>query len=762
MSPPVHLSLVEQRLSGYWRLWLVLLILALSGFGILALRDYLRFDRLSRESEQATNIVQAGETLVSTMVEAETGYRGYLLTRNPSFLDPYRQNVPLVAETLRRLTGLLPDQNLTGLAETVNARMEEMVDVLARFDAGDTGGAIAAVESGRGKLLMDDVRAQTANLIRRYDQRLDTLGAEVESAGGGARLFGFTALTMALALALLGWLLNRHIERRRQEHVAEALARADAERETAEALAKARGHESLTRSILESSPDWMTVLDLDGRVAFVNAAGRRAVPMPRTDADGAHGWHRWRDPWDAENATAVQKAFDAAVTAGEGRCVASRLADGATTWWDVRLALSRSAEGAPLQVVATARDITAQRRSDEERAQLLSSERQARSEAERAARLKDEFVATLSHELRTPLNAILGWTGVLKRDQAPATLQKALDVIDRNSRRQSQMIDDLLDMGRILSGKLRLDIQRTDLAAVIEEAVQSAQPGADAKGVKMRVLLGSAAIVRGDPARLQQVVWNLLSNAIKFTPRGGQVQVTLQKIHSQVQVQVTDSGVGIALDLLPHVFERFRQGEGLPGQRQGGLGLGLSIVKNLVDLHGGTVDVSSDGPGTGATFTFNLPMALAEPRGADGSIASTGPVELGAILSGVRVLVVEDEEDARDVVHRLLEDAGAVVATAGSTVEALTALRGIVPDVLVSDVGMPGQDGYQLMEQVRRLDGPARTVPAVALTALARLEDRRRAMLAGFQSHLSKPVDPTELVATVASLAGRTGYTVQV
>ena len=227
-------------------------------------------------------------------------------------------------------------------------------------------------------------------------------------------------------------------------------------------------------------------------------------------------------------------------------------------------------------------------------------------------------------------------------------------------------------------------------------------------------------------------------------------------------MQVTDSGDGIALDLLPHVFERFRQGESHPGQRQGGLGLGLSIVKNLVDLHGGTVDVSSDGPGTGATFTFYLPMALAESRGADGFVASPGPVELGTILSGVRVLVVEDEEDARDVVHRLLEDAGAIVATAGSTAEALTALRMLAPDVLVSDVGMPGQDGYQLMEQVRRLDGSARTVPAVALTALARVEDRRRAMLAGFQSHLSKPVDPTELVATVASLAGRTGYTVQV
>ena len=265
--------------------------------------------------------------------------------------------------------------------------------------------------------------------------------------------------------------------------------------------------------------------------------------------------------------------------------------------------------------MTVSRDITEQKRAEQERALLLASERAARSEAERAARMKDDFVSTLSHELRTPLNAILGWIGVLKQQQqSPETLAKAIDVIDRNSRRQSQMVDDLLDVSRIMSGKLRLDVQRLDVASVIEEAVASAQPAADAKGVRLVKVLGSAAIVQGDPGRLQQVVWNLVSNAIKFTPRGGLVQVTLRKVNSHIHVQVSDSGQGIRADVLPHVFQRFRQGDASATRHHGGLGLGLAIVKNLVEMHGGSVEAASEGEGLGSVFTVRLPLALAGAR----------------------------------------------------------------------------------------------------------------------------------------------------
>jgi CheY-like chemotaxis protein len=379
-------------------------------------------------------------------------------------------------------------------------------------------------------------------------------------------------------------------------------------------------------------------------------------------------------------------------------------------------------------------------------------------------RLKDRgysvrvIMTKAAQEFITPLSA-----GALSNERVFTDLfdldesAHAVDVIDRNSRRQSKMIDDLLDMGRILSGKMRLDVQRVELASVIEEAVLSALPSADARGVRLLTTLGSASIVRGDPGRLQQVVWNLLSNAIKFTPRGGQVQVTLRKVNSHVHVQVSDTGAGIAPDLLHHVFDRFRQADSSATRRHGGLGLGLSIVKNLVELHGGTVDVASDGENCGATFTVRLPLALAsapadlelEPRPAEATLAS---------LRELRVLVVDDEEDAREVVRRLLEDAGAVVTAAASVPEALERLTsGFAPDVIVSDIGLPDRDGYDFIRSVRRMAPPLSTVPAAALTALARLEDRKRALLSGFQTHLAKPVDPAELVATVASLAGRTG-----
>ncbi|MBA3270442.1 MAG: response regulator, partial [Acidobacteria bacterium] len=413
--------------------------------------------------------------------------------------------------------------------------------------------------------------------------------------------------------------------------------------------------------------------------------------------------------------------------------------------------------------IDNARLYEAAQKSAEERTLLLQSERAARTEAERLGEMKDAFLATLSHELRTPLNAILGWSLILKtgpREGAP--FLKALDTIERNARVQTQLIEDLLDMSRITSGKLRLDIEPVHPASVIEAAIETVRPAADAKGIRMQTLLDpGAGPISADPGRLQQVAWNLLSNAIKFTPKGGRVQVVLERVNSHIEIIVADTGVGIKPEFQPYLFERFRQADASSTRKFGGLGLGLSIVKRLVELHGGTIDLKSPGDGLGTTATVRLPLMIvrSSDRGARRHPSSRQEVETLAgseELAGVTVLVVDDQADARDLLKRVLEECGATVLTAASADEALALLETHKPDVLVSDIGMPDCDGFELLKRIRAR-GPERggKIPAIALTAFARSEDRTRALRAGFKVHVSKPVDPSELIATVASVAGR-------
>ena len=416
--------------------------------------------------------------------------------------------------------------------------------------------------------------------------------------------------------------------------------------------------------------------------------------------------------------------------------------------------------------IDNARLFEASQKSAQERQQLLESERAARGAAELASRMKDEFLATLSHELRTPLSAILGWVHLLRGPHvAPEELRRGLDTIDRNARMQTQLIEDLLDMSRITSGKVRLDVQPVQPATFIEAALETVRPAAEAKGVRLtKVLDASAGPVYGDPARLQQVVWNLLNNAIKFTSRGGRVQVVLERVNSHVELSVADTGIGIEPGLLERVFERFTQADSSTTRRYGGLGLGLAIVKHLVEQHGGTVRAQSAGRDKGATFTIHLPLAVVqsgavEPARRHPQAPPTVAADFKHVdLSGVTVLVVDDQPDARDLMARLLGDCGARVLTAGNAVEALALVEREKPDVLLSDIGMPDVDGYELLRRVRAL-GEARggRVPAIALTAFARSEDRTRALHHGFRVHLAKPVDPAELIATVGSVTGRTG-----
>ena len=403
--------------------------------------------------------------------------------------------------------------------------------------------------------------------------------------------------------------------------------------------------------------------------------------------------------------------------------------------------------------------LLAQKRAQEERAQLLE-------EAEAANRTKDEFLATMSHELRTPMTAILGWAQLLRGNTLKQEdFAHALEIVERNARAQTKLIDDLLDISRIITGKLRLDVRLVDLASVVEAVIDSLRPTAEAREIRLQPMLDpQAGPVSGDTDRLQQVVWNLVSNAIKFTPRGGRVQVMLARVNSHVEITVSDSGKGISPEFLPHVFDRFRQADGTTTRRQGGLGLGLSIVRQLVELHGGTVGVESEGEGLGATFIVQLPLMVTR-RSDTGYATRRHPTAGGGTtfdcppsLEGLHVLVVDDEPDTRGLLRKVLEGCGSEVTTAGSAAEALESIARARPDVLISDIGMPEEDGYQLIGKVRaRETGLADRIPAIAITAYARVEDRVRALNAGFQVHIPKPIEPTELVAVVASLTGRTG-----
>jgi PAS domain S-box-containing protein len=435
----------------------------------------------------------------------------------------------------------------------------------------------------------------------------------------------------------------------------------------------------------------------------------------------------------------------------------------------------KDANGYVVGASKIARDITerklaekaleeARRTSDSantERQRLLESERAARSEAERANRIKDEFLATLSHELRTPLNAVLGWATTLSIG-SPRTeeIAQGLDAIERNARVQAQIIDDLLDMSRIISGKVRLDIQSLDLPTVITDAIETVRNTALAKGVLLRTVIDPLNVpISGDPNRLQQVFWNLLNNSIKFTPKGGRVEVLLKRLDSHVEISIIDTGEGISPEFLPYIFNRFEQADASPARHHGGLGLGLSIVKQLVELHGGGVRAKSGGVGKGATFIVSLPYP---------EIHSL-PIELEfqhpqsnlrglplpeRSLDGLNLLVIDDEVDACNLLRLLLTSAGASVHVARSVDEGIEQLINKPVDVLICDIGMPGEDGYALIRRVRALkDSKKSEVAAVALTAYARLEDRTEAIRAGFQNHLSKPVEAAELMAVVRSLA---------
>jgi PAS domain S-box-containing protein len=432
---------------------------------------------------------------------------------------------------------------------------------------------------------------------------------------------------------------------------------------------------------------------------------------------------------------------------------------------DVSLTIS-PVRGAGHEIVGAskiARDITTRKAIERERSELLARERAARAEAETANRAKDDFLTTLSHELRTPLNAVYGWAAILKTGQVDeATRAKAIDTIMRNSNTQVQLIDDLLDIGRIASGKLRLEVQSVAPGPVIDAALEAVRPAALAKSIDLQTEVDAdAGPITGDPNRLQQVAWNLLSNAVKFTPAGGRVSVRVRRVNPHVEIVVRDTGCGIAPEFLPYVFERFRQGDSSSTRVHSGIGLGLTLVKHLVELHGGTVTAESPGANQGATFTVRLPLTVALVPAAtpERALTMSDPIISNGLLTrldGLRVLAIDDDADALNLLATILGRAGATVELCSGAAQGFDMLVGKPPDVLISDIEMPGEDGYSLIRRVRALD-PAQggRTPAIALTAYGRREDRLLAISAGFSMHVPKPVDPAELTTLVAGLALR-------
>jgi PAS domain S-box-containing protein len=537
------------------------------------------------------------------------------------------------------------------------------------------------------------------------------------------------------------------------------------ERRAEEAIAEQR---EWLETTLESIGDAVIATDVHGRVVFMNPIAEYLTGRTAAFASG-RSFHEVFRIVSEQHRQVVEDPVGRVIAdggvVGSGQPTLLVAADGRERPIDESAAPIRNRDGRIIGVVLVFRDVSERRRVEldrqtaaAERDRLLEAERAARGDAERASRIKDEFMAMVSHELRTPLNAILGWTQLMMHGKNDAaTVERGLDIISRNTRLQAQLISDLLDVSRIVSGKLQLEAQQVDLHGVVMDAIETMRQEADTKQVQLHPTLDpQAGTVAGDPARLQQVLWNLLSNAVKFTPAGGRIDVVLRRNGASAELIVADTGTGIRPEVLPHVFDRFHQADRSITRRFGGLGLGLSIVKHLVELHGGNVVAESSGEGHGATFRIRLPISTAAPSAhvaAPAGMESQPPVS----LESMRVLVVEDEPDTRDFLKRLLESHGAAVATAASAEEALAALRGDPADVLVSDIGLPDVDGYELMTRIRTgTPDEGSMIPAIALTAYARPEDRARALRSGYQTYLAKPVEPTELVMTIASFSSLT------
>ncbi|HMN96229.1 MAG TPA: ATP-binding protein [Phycisphaerales bacterium] len=725
---------------------LVLYVALLGGILIAGVAVFHRLHALAVATELVNRTHLALRTIdraVMLVEEAKSNTRAYVLSAEPAFREAVERAAPralVEAERLQSIVADDPDQlrRATALRRMIERRVASVRRNVGLVDAGARNEAIDYVRSGVGRAAMEEIAAEAEGLraieeglLRGRDQR------ESEIRGASRTVVAVT-LTLALGLGALAFVHAIEMSRRSRR-----LEVAIAERTEAERLGAAREREM--EALTNTLPQIVWAAGAGGEIEYLNGRWYEYTGMA-PDAPRA-SWNQFIHPDDVEHTV---KVWTCCLRNGEPYQVEYRIrhrSDGRYRWFMNRAVPLRSPDGTIVRWFGTSTDIDDEKRLSEEREALLESERAARTEAERASRLKDEFVATVSHELRTPLNAVLGWVHILRRDTSHATLERGLEVIERNARTQAKLVEDLLDTSRALSGKLRLEIQRVDLAAVVESAVETIRPAATAKGVGLDVTTPlDRSPVAADPNRVQQVAWNLLSNAIKFTQRGGRVTVQLERSALHYRLVVADDGAGIPAEFLPHVFDRFRQSDASTTRPHGGLGLGLAIARHLVELHGGTIEAASEGAGRGATFTVTLPITTIVPEA--GSRRGEGDPQLR--LDGLDVLVVDDDSDARELIARLIEERGGRPRTAASVAEALGRCDERAPDMVVSDIGMPEEDGLELMRRIRQRDAAlGRRTPAIAVSALARPEDRVLALDAGFDAHLAKPVEPDTLIAMV-------------
>jgi PAS domain S-box-containing protein len=728
--------------------------LVLAVLVINALISYRATRRLIDNNQWVTHtheVLTELEATLSTVKDAETGQRGYLITGEDAYLEPYQNALAEIDGHLLSLKQLTADNEvqqarLTGLEQLVADRLATLKAGIEMKKRGDTESARQYILSGVGKRQMDSLRQLVAEMEGEENDLLKVRAAESQVSSRDAILTFLLASLIACALVfIVAYVVMRDLAVRKR---------------AAELLHQQR---QWLRVTLSSIGDGVIATDMDGQVLFINPIAESLTGWTQTEAKG----QPLTQVFSIINEQTRQAVANPALRAiKEGRIVG--LANhtiliaraGGEIPIDDSGAPIKGVDGEIFGAVLIFRDITERHRAEHERARLLDSERTAREQAEAASRSKDEFVAIISHELRTPLNAILGWAQLLRTGQfGPAETVRAMEAIERNARIQAQLIEDLLDMSRIITGKLRLEIRPVALQQTIEAALDAVRPAAQAKSIQLSADFNApGALVTGDANRLQQVVWNLLSNAVKFTPKGGRVEVRMTRIDSQIEISISDSGEGIAADFLPYIFERFHQADSSSVRQHGGLGLGLALARHLVELHGGSVRARSDGTGSGATFTVTLPVRAIHAEMPGHEIGDPGEsmalLADGVALNGLRLLIVDDEADTRDLLTALLTQHGAEVRACESSGEALALLEQWQPDVLITDIGMPDEDGYTLLRKIRALP-PERggRIPAAALTAFARSEDRVRALAAGFQMHIPKPVEIAELVIVIASLA---------